>query len=111
MDLVAAINLASIACNDLFSNLRAEGSMSIRCPTTAKFTLDRQRQDAKAAQDIETGMMSQKNEFHNLDNPDDGLFRELVRLNTSAIAPTRMRLTAQAVSRLNQLRDTNLRPR
>jgi hypothetical protein len=33
------------------------------------------------------------------------------RLNTRAIAPTRMRLTAQDVSRLNQLRDTNFRPR
>ncbi len=34
-----------------------------------------------------------------------------VRLSTSAIAPTRMRLTAQIVSRLNQLCEMNLRPR
>jgi hypothetical protein len=34
-----------------------------------------------------------------------------VRLITRAITPTRMRLTAQAASRLNQLRATNLRPR
>ena len=34
-----------------------------------------------------------------------------MRLITRAIAPTRMRLTAQAASRLNQLRATNLRPR
>ena len=37
--------------------------------------------------------------------------RVRLRLSTSAIAPTRMRLTAQIVSRLNQLCDTNLRPR
>ena len=33
------------------------------------------------------------------------------RLKASETVPTRMRLTAQAASRLNQLRDTNLRPR
>jgi phospholipid/cholesterol/gamma-HCH transport system permease protein len=33
------------------------------------------------------------------------------RTIASAVAPTRMRLTAQIVSRLNQLRDTNLSPR
>ena len=37
--------------------------------------------------------------------------RYAARLSTNAIAPTRIRLTAQDVSRLNQLRDTNLRPR
>src|SRR6266511_542052 len=35
----------------------------------------------------------------------------LARLITSDRAPTKTRLTAQAASRLNQLRDTNLRPR
>jgi hypothetical protein len=35
----------------------------------------------------------------------------LARLIASERAPTRMRLTAQVASRLNQLRDTNLRPR
>jgi hypothetical protein len=35
----------------------------------------------------------------------------LVRLIASARAPTRIKLTAQIASRLNQLRDTNLRPR
>jgi hypothetical protein len=33
------------------------------------------------------------------------------RLNVSESAPTRARLRAQVASRLNQLRDTNLRPR
>ena len=33
------------------------------------------------------------------------------RLIASARAPTKMRLTAQVASRLNQLLDTNLRPR
>jgi hypothetical protein len=35
----------------------------------------------------------------------------LARLITSDRAPTKMRLKAQVVSRLNQLCDTNLRPR
>jgi hypothetical protein len=35
----------------------------------------------------------------------------LARVITSDRAPTKMRLKAQVVSRLNQLRDTNLRPR
>jgi DNA-binding MarR family transcriptional regulator len=34
-----------------------------------------------------------------------------VRLSASAIAPTRIKLAAQMASRLNQLCDTNLRPR
>ena len=35
----------------------------------------------------------------------------LARLNASDRAPTKTRLKAQVASRLNQLRDTNLRPR
>ena len=41
----------------------------------------------------------------------DGVQCWLARLITSDKAPTKMRLKAQVVSRLNQLRDTNLRPR
>ena len=36
---------------------------------------------------------------------------EPARTIASAVAPTRIRLTAQIVSRLNQLRDTNFKPR
>jgi hypothetical protein len=34
-----------------------------------------------------------------------------IRFNASATAPTRIRLTAQLASRLNQLRETNFKPR
>ena len=41
----------------------------------------------------------------------DAAQRRLARLIESERAPTDMRLKAQVASRLNQLRDTNLRPR